>query len=320
MFSAGMATWGATLIGLNLFNTENPQLNFQLAIWNKPYHIIIGGILYGCVLVCIFWIYIERFMTVLVPEQLWILVFDFIALSFMAGAAATWNIEKPFITLVFTTIIFLSVRFISACCLEAKKKNLQIISLIKYNLLAQIVAVYFLLFLVLALLLLGPYIFGKGIDWDTLPRKLYCIVDGGMGLGIIVTVWHSFRHTTIQVGEPEGINFIGEETRIPSLCPAYGEIKNNDIVNVSMHVFKGEREFWSLLKLSQNQQSLSIPYHLSRVHAYRDVETQAFIMAHHAQSGREIEIRSMWVYLAHWFDDMFRRLLCRSNCQYAARF
>ena len=61
--------------------------------------------------------------------------------------------------------------------------------------------------------------------------------------------------------------------------------------------------FRKLLKDTHNYPPFH--YHLSSVHTYRDVETQAFIMASAGQYPEEIKLRAMWVYLAHWFDDLF---------------
>lgn len=298
IFSAGMAAWGATLMGFNPLNPKNLWMNNPWFIWNEPLHIQIGGVLYGIVLVCLFWIYIERLTIALVPGDLWVLVFDFIALSFLAGAAVTWNIEGPFVIITFITLFLLVGRFWVAWQVGKAKFGRS------DTLLRDIFWLYASLFAFGALLVLGSVVVGTGVDWPNLPRILYWMVNFGMLGGISITGYHAFRHITAPEREMERVAVIGETTT-PSLCPAYGEIPKEMIVNVAKFVFKGERQFRDLLKISQDLHSLPLPYHLSRVHTYRDVETQAFIMAHHAKSPHEIELRSVWVYLAHWFDDMF---------------
>lgn len=298
IFSVGMAAWGATLMGFNSLNPKNLWMDDPWFIWNEPLHIQIGGVLYGIVLVCLFWIYIERLTIALVPGDLWVLVFDFMALSFLAGAAVTWNFEIPFVLIAFITLVLLGGRFWVAWQVGKAKFGR------RDTLLRDIFWLYVGLFACGALLVLGSVVFGTGVYWPNLSRNLYWMVDLGMLGGIVITVRHSFRHITAPEREMERVAVIGETTT-PSLCPAYGEIPKETIVNVAKFVFNGERKFRDLLKISQDLHSLPLPYHLSRVHTYRDVETQAFIMAHHAKSPHEIELRSAWVYLAHWFDDMF---------------
>ncbi len=130
------------------------------------------------------------------------------------------------------------------------------------------------------------------------------IINVAMLAGVLLTFFYTVRHHGEEdESEFTDVDLIDEENK-PLLCPAYGKIPEDIIARVSERVFAGELKFRRFILESQNQRSTSIPYHLSKVHAYRDIEIQAFIMSHFAQ-GTEIEIRSMWVYLAHWLDDMF---------------
>lgn len=59
IFGAGMTFWGKTLI------KSEPQ-----NIFNEDLRIIISGFLYGAVLVCIFWTYLEILTNRFVPNSL----------------------------------------------------------------------------------------------------------------------------------------------------------------------------------------------------------------------------------------------------------
>lgn len=96
--------------------------------------------------------------------------------------------------------------------------------------------------------------------------------------------------------------------RTSKLTPCYNLIRPDRLPIVADAILGGEVRYQELLRLSSGGGAL--PVNLSRVHSYRDVETQAFIMAHHVDDPNadhtfEMSLRSMWVYLTHWFDDVF---------------
>ena len=310
IFSAGMAVWGTTLI------TLIPLIKEFILTGKLEVHlrIIVGGVLYGGVLICLFWIYIEKLATKFVPRNIWILLIDFTALSFMAGAASTWRNETAFVFLAFTTIFVLLIRFIYTFRLEAKEMELHgflpSLKNIRHSLLTQIVILYTVLIIIsiimgVFLVLILPRFAEVKWNIENVRGPLYWCVNAGMFAGILLTFFNSLKHTTIEARVSMEAIGVSDENIIPSLCPAYCEIPSTDIVKVAENVFNGQNAFRHFVNISQVSQFPQLPYHFSRVHAYRDVETQAFIMAYHAQNEKEIELRSMWVYLAHWFDDMF---------------
>ncbi len=112
-----MTEWGATFLGVNPIQKNSKFIwayNFQIGTESSEVYLIVGGFLYGCVLVCLYWIYIEKLTTTLIPEDLFVLFVDLVALSFMAGAAAAWPEPKLFVVLAISTMILLMVRFVIA--------------------------------------------------------------------------------------------------------------------------------------------------------------------------------------------------------------
>ena len=163
-----------------------------------------------------------------------------------------------------------------------------------------ILAVYMVCFFILC----GVIYANKGWAAQKASNDPYWVILGGMLLGILVTLHHSRRHippseTTLEFNLPTD-----ERTR-SLLVPAYGAIPQSDLAKAARKVYAGEEKYRRLLDEIGSKGRTRLGFHLSKVHTYRDVETQAFIMAHHAKDEKEIELRSMWVYLAHWFDDMF---------------
>lgn len=178
----------------------------------------------------------------------------------------------------------------------------------------QLGLLYFLFGIGLSLLLLGAHLFGGGIKpTGDFYNTLYTVVQIGMVLGILLTGFHAWFYgpsPTISPRPP--IPSLTSDTytpiRPPKLTPCYQIIPPDRLPIVADAVLKGEVRYRELLRLSSGQGALAA--HLSSVHSYRDVETQAFIMAHHAdEPGKdrvlEMTLRSMWVYLSHWFDDIF---------------
>lgn len=295
IFGAGMTFWGNTLI------KSEP-----LRLFNEAPRIIISGLIYGAVLVCIFWIYLEILTNEFIPNNLVTLFIDFVALSFMAGAARKWNEEKTFLVLASFTIGFLAFRLFRAVHRETRKMELTLfhgwwVMLWQWKFLAHITMVFVIYFFVYA-----PWLCAL-LFWELLIVELDTmsqLLNFGMLLGVGLTIGFSLKHIIPPEEKAENIGIIDEST-LPSLIPAYGEVQKGKISDIAACIFKGQALFRKYLDNSQLKDFPRFPYHLSHVHSYRDVETQAFIMAHHGQTDKEIELRSMWVYLAHWFDDIF---------------
>lgn len=415
-FSAAIVTWGTLIIGYVPFTTDKIEW-----ISNEPLNIIIGGVLYGGVLICVFWVYIEKIIPKYVPRNVWILVIDLVALTFMTGAAGTWKMEMPFVCLASVTIFIMTIRFSVALWQEKGGLRIFFANLTK-DLLVQLVILYIFYFVLLVIVIIvtrhyQPSIYTalksgnydtsafypeefkppftvknlcdkieikpnmqaqiNTLDWlnellrkpdffdnlkkefpkkifsnnivdlidktdsyrdknfsnlkkteqsaitklnrllleETYPEvtpksinfsiRLYGVVIFGMFVGLVLTFCNTLSHTTNEKGEIVENFGISNEKIVPSLCPAYYKIPENAFANVAACVFKGQHSFHHLVDNCQDSHPPRLPYHFSRVHAQRDVETQAFIMAYHAVDNKEIELRSMWVYLAHWFDDLF---------------
>lgn len=295
MFSAAITSWGATLLGLNPIMEKD--LSHSWYFWHEPMYIWVTGFLYGAVLICIFWIYIEKLSTKLLPGTLGILGLDLVALSLMAGGAVTWHLPFPFIPLVACTIVLLGCRFWIAYRLETKAFNT------RDPFFRDATLVYGLLLFALVCVGFGAEVLGQGLRSQMAESFIYEFVMLAMVAGIVITFRSSLKHIGPGITPP--IPPVPPNDKLcPSLCPAYGVVPEERLIDVSSRVFRGEQLFRELLSDSLSRDSASLRFHLSRVHTYRDVETQAFIMAHHALNNREIEIRALWVYLAHWFDDM----------------
>lgn len=315
MFSAAMVAWGATLLGIVSF-LGNPNFASGGTPGFPQGTYLVGGILYGCVLICFFWLYAERIAATFLPTNLLLLTLDFVALTFMIGAGTAWRNYTDFNRLALWTLILLVFRFGFASCSEIWGSKKDIFKTFKSKLMTQIVIVYITCFILLSALIIGAIVFGElplkevwiGIDGKAkeFHQTLYTMICFGMLCGIAIVVYHSFKHNsqTENISTSYKIrNYHPVELNsCPVLIPDYSSI-GDSIGFVSNNVFEGERLFRKLLKDTHNHQPFH--YHLSSVHTYRDVETQAFIMASAGKNPEEIKLRAMWVYLAHWFDDLF---------------
>lgn len=312
MFAAAMVAWATTLLGIKPF-LSRPSTEPSILISGFPQGMyLVGGILYGCVLIYFYWLYAENIAVRFLPTNMVLLLLDFIALSFMTGAATAWREYESFNKLAMGTLVLLTVRFGFAACSEFRGTKRER-SPFKDWLMTHICGIYIMCFVFLGILILGAVVFGKvtflevwrgnGEESVKFHSRLYMFVCVGMVLGIGVTTYHSLRPI---IARPPGkiVAPTLEDTQ-PALAPAYGVIPNGHLQNVVKNVFLGEHEFRHLLRSFESRWALPSNFHQSRVHTYRDVETQAFIMAHHAEEPAEIKLRSMWVYLMHWFDDLF---------------
>jgi hypothetical protein len=106
MFSAAMVAWGATLLGLTPFTSSGAAV----LVFPTDEHLL-GAVLYGCVLICFYWLYTQKLATSYLPNNMFLLLLDFVALSFMTGAATTWREKAAFVVLAICTLLLLSVRF-----------------------------------------------------------------------------------------------------------------------------------------------------------------------------------------------------------------
>ena len=87
------------------------------------------------------------------------------------------------------------------------------------------------------------------------------------------------------------------------LLPDYSVIPKSRMQSVSRAVFAGEQKYRAVLESSGGAAKYGI--HPSGVHSYRDLETQAFVMAYHRRNAQTSMLASFWTYLTHWFDDHF---------------
>lgn len=313
MFAAAMIGWGATFLGMDFSIDDQTKITVHLpSNWT-----FVAGILYAGVLICFYWIYTEKIAISYLPTNVLWIGCDFIAFSFMTGAATAWRSVAAFNVLATLTLVFLFARFLKPASLEIAQYKLGNFSA-RDCLMTQILFVYGLVFILVTFFLFGVMTEAPGYKGDynnlgiTLKKialeivenvNLYYAISAAMILGIIVTVLYVPRHLLVRrrVVPRSTIS----ETELPILVPAYGDIPEDRLSIVAKHVFKGEKRFRNLLDSIDPRGSSPFHFHQSHVHAYRDVETQAFIMAMPAVSPNEIELRSMWVYLAHWFDDLF---------------
>ena len=263
MFSAAMVAWGATLLGVTGFFAHlTPDLENLSGFPLRLY--LFGGILYGCVLICFYWLYTEKIVPTFPPTNLFLLTLDFIALTFMIGAAAAWRNYQNFNNLALCTLILLMLRFGWASYLEFHSgKSIEKIS--GNKLMTHIVMVYALCFALFVILIAGAIIFGDislfensssdkisllkiwtGIDKKAIgfQYKLYFAVCITMLIGIIVVGYHSFKQN-LQIENiftsDKTLNYYAVEPNIsPTLVPDYSSIKDS-IGLVSKGVFEGEK-------------------------------------------------------------------------------
>lgn len=296
LFAVALASWGAHLIGLTVLGAE-AKLNFPSGAE------LIGGIFYGCVLVCFYWIYTERLAIHFLPTNLFLLGLDFIALSFMAAAASSWRAPIApfgFNVLVFVTLILLAIRFSVAARTEIVQMRAGRLAF-PNAVMTHLIIVY----IISLFMFIGYFLASKESKPFTeifKEQTLYNLLVFAMGLGVVATLIHSFRRPPSAPSEFQPPPF---ESRQPVLVPAYAVVAHQNLSKVAKHIFLGEETFRRLLTEADPEWISPLQYHRSRVHTYRDVETQAFIMAHHANDELEIRLRAMWVYLMHWFDDCF---------------
>lgn len=275
-----------------------PNIMGLLFIARLPLQVRIGGILYGIVLICFYWIYVERIIPGHTQTAIWILPIDLIALSFMAAAAVAWVDPKTFIFLAVSTLVFLTMRFAKPAWQERKDKQPP-----KKRLMTHLILVYILSGVLVCTVLLGAKWFSSiPLFSEEHYQKLYSMVLVGMTFGILVTVAHAWFYPTLMpVLFPHATDV---RIRRARLTPCYDSIER--LPEVAEAVLLGETRYRELMR---GRGGSPLAFHLSRVHSYRDVETQAFIMAHHSfnegNRAQEMSLRSMWVYLAHWFDDIF---------------
>jgi len=314
IFAAAAVSWGTTLLGINPIsrevlkpaqNTNSHGLDFLISLDG---HILFGGLLYGVVLICFYWIYAEYLTTQHIPRRPWILPLDFIALSFMTGAAATWVEEKAFVFLAAGTVIFLLIRFGLAAEREWSEKIPQ-----KQRIMTHITLVYLIFIAILAIMSLGQVVLPREnpIPRELLYYVLYWGVVVAMILGIVTTTLHALYNAPYALSTALTLDILPASeygTPVPTLVPDYRRTSSvlhppESLMQIASDVRDGELRFRNLLRLRSGTRTLSP--HLSRVHSLRDVETQAFIMAHQGSDSLVRQIRSMWVYLAHWFDDLF---------------
>ena len=307
MFAAAMVAWGATLLGLTPF-VQSPTPGAVIEFPKDEY--LLAAILYGGVLISFYWLYTEKLARYFLPTNLAFLLLDFVALSFMTGAATTWRDKEAFATLAIWTLVLLSCRFGLAAFIEIRPRVGTRKSFVDM-IMTHILGVYSLCFLFLGGVEIGAYASGVETSNDNFVDMMYYLICLGMAVGIVVTGLHSFRHIPHEKNGTRLASASGSLTHspadqgLPVLVPAYGAMDDQDLKRVAAHVFLGETTFRRLLRDVEPSWSSPFSFHQSRVHTYRDVETQAFIMAHHGATDTEIELRAMWVYLAHWFDDLF---------------
>lgn len=298
IFSVAMVAWGAALFGMSPVPGSRPTTIADW--WNRDLHVMAAGLLYGGTLICMYWIYADRIAALYRPTNLFVLLVDFIALSFLTAAAFGWTNEKYFNTVAVLTVGFLMIRFGTAAQVEKRLRGLS--RLPAGETLMRDVTLVYLLYLCLVLVLMaGAFALGGGVKEEKMQKALYVFVLVGMLAGIATTVRHSFKpQPEIFTGPSPDVS--PHEEHLPLLTPAYGVMSQEKLARVSAAVFEGESWFRRIVTGNARPE---YRVHQSLVHTYRDVETQAFIMAYTGRDEEEITLRAMWVYLAHWFDDVF---------------
>ncbi len=298
MFSAAMLFWGATFLGLK--NLPIPTSEPSVGVINIPRgEYLLAGILYGGVLISFYWLYSEKLASKSLPSNLGVLLLDFVALSFLTGAAATWRNKSSFNSLALWTLMLLSCRFLIAALATELFPSSGRRPAFRQMIMCHTLLVYALCFIFIG----GVSVGAAGADPQRYQRLFYMFISLGMSIGIGVTAVHSLMHAAEKSRKTAPI--LTHDSAQPALIPAYGTIHESEIRRVAKQVFLGEERFRRILNSDGPDWLSSFQFHQSRVHTYRDVETQAFIMSHHADDDDEIELRAMWVYLAHWFDDFF---------------
>lgn len=298
IFSVAMVAWGAALFGMSPVPGSRPTSISDW--WNRDPHIMAAGLLYGGTLVCMYWIYADRIAAFYRPTNLFVLLVDFIALSFLTAAAFGWTNEKYFNIVAILTVGFLMIRFGTAAQVEKQMRGLNRLPPTE-TLMRDVTLVYLLYLMLVLILMAGAVVIGRGIDKDKMQTMLYVFVLIGMVAGIVTTLRHSFKRQPEIFAGPSRESSHHEE-HIPILTPAYGVMPPDKLARVSAAVFQGESWFRRLVTEHSRPE---YRVHQSLVHTYRDVETQAFIMAYTGREEEEITLRAMWVYLSHWFDDVF---------------
>lgn len=305
MFAAGMVVWGTMfiLVILDLKELGNIRLgvdstDITWASWS-------AGILYGCVLISLYWIYGECFTKKnLLPTNMVTLLLDFVALSFMAGAAAAWMRKDAFVVLAPIAMVLFSIRLVPAVRMELEEIRHKGLDRFAGALMTHLAIVAVLCGPAGGLcLLVSNYVSSDPVKTMNVA---YAVVQVLMGLGVLVTIVHSFRYRpSVEMEQP--VHSLGDAPR-SVLIPAYSAVSDDDLRRLRMvsdNVFRGEYDFRRMLHYVNKGHRIPYSYHTACVHTYGDVEVQAFIMAGHANDPTEIRLRSMWVYLAHWFDDVF---------------
>ena len=283
IFAAAAVSWGAAVLGFNpvanrLMQPDGPS---DVRVFTLDYlssldgQILAGGALYGAVLICFYWIYAAFLTTSHIPRRPWMLPLDFVALSFMTGAASSWVDRKTFVILAGTTVILLTIRFGFAAWNEHSATIRW-----KQRIMSHIVIVYALLFGGFGLMLLGAYTptRERPISESELFYYLYMGILGAMALGVVVTYWHASKITPYVLSPALIFDVLPASeygTPLPRLVPDYGIARSDSLAKISSDVRQGETRFRSLLRLHSGKRTLAP--HLSRVHSLRDVETQAFM-------------------------------------------
>jgi len=305
MLGAALTLWAATFLFLKNPLFGNPLAEAGIgpieADDSRSYGVWAAGILYGVVLVCTYWIFAMRITREYRPTNVVALAWDFITLSFMTGAAVSWPHMPIFNKLTLLTLGCLFVRFALAAHTQWRRKfprgrrqrAVRLRDLGDLDMLH-----YCSIYAICGLFLLGGVCLGGSLKHLESPNLYYTLI-GGMIAGTLVVAWHSAKDLGEEQERPP--RYTWEVSGVPVLVPDYSAVKGDNLGEVAEDIYEGECLFRSLL--AQNYPPAH--YHNSRVHTYRDIEVQAFIMAHHAARSNERQVRSMWVYLTHWLDDFF---------------
>ncbi len=297
IFSVAMAAWAMTLFG---FTPRGGAGAPVVPGWSLGWHILAGGLAYGGTLICFYWIYEGRIASRYRPRNLPVLVIDLISLSFLTAAAFGWTDEAYFTTVSVFTVACLGVRFVPAAMSEQRGRRAGRL-LPGETLMRDVCLVYAGYLGLVGVLVVGAQTLGGGLDPAKLTRALYGFVIVGMVAGMATTFRHSCRRPPEDYAVPAW-DPSPREALVPVLVPAYGALAPGTVERVARGVFQGEAWF---RRIVADHARPEYRLHQSLVHSYRDVETQAFVMAHVGKDEEDVALRAMWVYLAHWFDDIF---------------
>lgn len=309
MFAAIMVNWGTTLLRVikNIWESsarnkshigEMTLTAIQSVSFQGWVNVIVGLVL-GVALAHLYWTYAEKLVPEHPPRHLAIFSIDFLLLTVLMIAAGMWDSPLPLSVLAIVAFMIFGARLLPIWRTDKLYKSLFWLSM-------GFVAGIFVLVAVAILWRVASSEPDSTLDIKVQPAWLVgslCVLTGlGTAIGF---VWQRSRRHQPEDVDKQFPRMYFDPT--PSrLIPAYWAIDPQLAARVIQGVRDGEETFLRLIKtLNKNAKAGQIlRHHQSGVHSYVDVETQAFIVCLSAPEPRDMKWYSLWVYLAHWLDDI----------------